>query len=109
MMTRQTWHHGPVADWWASMNVDAPEIEAYRGYIDHDRPILDAGCGAGRLLVPWLRRGFDIDGCDASADMIDRCRERAARKVSSRRSGCAATYARRAAAVRDDRRLRCLR
>jgi SAM-dependent methyltransferase len=77
MMTPQTWHHGLVADWWASMNVDAPEIEAYRGYINHDGPMLDAGCGAGRLLVPWLRHGFDVDGCDASADMIDRCRERA--------------------------------
>jgi SAM-dependent methyltransferase len=77
MMTPQTWHHGLIADWWASMNVHAPEVELYRRYIDHDRPILDAGCGAGRLLVPWLRGGFDVDGCDASADMIDRCRERA--------------------------------
>jgi SAM-dependent methyltransferase len=59
------------------MNLDAPEIEAYRDYIDPDGPMLDAGCGAGRLLVPWLRLGFDVDGCDASADMIDRCRERA--------------------------------
>lgn len=76
MMTPQTWHHGLVADWWASMNHDAPEIEAYSGYID-DGPILDAGCGAGRLLVPWLGLGFEVDGCDASADMIERCRERA--------------------------------
>ena len=76
-MTAHTWHHGLVADWWASMNVDAPEAEAYRRYIDPDRPVLDAGCGAGRLLVPWLREGLDVDGCDASGDMIERCRDRA--------------------------------
>ena len=110
MITPQTWHHGLIADWWASMNVDAPEIEAYRGYIDHgEGPILDGGCGAGRLLVPWLRRGFDVDGCDASADMIDRCRERARRRSRAEALGCAAAYARRASAVRDDRGLRSLR
>ena len=39
--------------------------------------MLDAGCGAGRLLGPWHDEGIDIDGCDASADMIARCAERA--------------------------------
>jgi SAM-dependent methyltransferase len=74
----QTWHHGLIAEWWATMNVDAPEAEAYRAYlVDGSRPILDAGCGAGRLLVPWLRDGLDVDGCDASADMVERCRDRA--------------------------------
>ena len=77
MATPQTWHHGLIAEWWASMNLDAPEVEAYRDFIDESRPILDAGCGAGRLLVPWLRAGLDVDGCDASADMVDRCRARA--------------------------------
>src|SRR5262245_18116626 len=77
MMTPQTWHHGLVADWWASMNRDSPEVEAYRGYIDHAGPELDAGCGPGRQLLPWLREGLDVDGCDASADMTGRCRERA--------------------------------
>jgi SAM-dependent methyltransferase len=40
-------------------------------------PILDAGCGTGRLLAPLCAEGFDVDGCDASADMIERCRQRA--------------------------------
>src|SRR3954451_1851249 len=71
----QTWHHGLVADYWATVNVDAPELELYRTYLRS--PLLDAGCGAGRLLAPLLDAGFDADGCDASADMIDRARERA--------------------------------
>jgi SAM-dependent methyltransferase len=70
-----TWHHGLLADWWANFNLDAPEVELYRPYLRD--PILDAGCGAGRLLAPLRELGYDVDGCDASPDMIDRCRRRA--------------------------------
>jgi SAM-dependent methyltransferase len=70
-----TWHHGLVADYWAAVNLDAPELDLYRQYLRS--PILDAGCGAGRLLAPLREQGFDVDGCDASADMIERCRQRA--------------------------------
>ena len=69
-----SWHHGLVADYWAVENVDAPELDLYRRFLHS--PILDAGCGAGRLLAPLREEGFDIDGCDASADMIERCRTR---------------------------------
>ena len=71
----QTWHHGLIADHWARKLLDAPEVELYRPYLRE--PVLDAGCGAGRLLGPWHDEGIDIDGCDASADMLARCRERA--------------------------------
>jgi SAM-dependent methyltransferase len=73
--TPSTWHHGLVADYWATVNLDAPELDLYRQHLRS--PVLDAGCGAGRLLVPLRQEGFDIDGCDASADMIERCRQRA--------------------------------
>jgi SAM-dependent methyltransferase len=71
----QTWHHGLVADYWATVNLDAPEVELYRPYLRD--PILDAGCGAGRLLAPLRELGFDVDGCDASPDMVERARGRA--------------------------------
>jgi len=70
-----TWHHGLIADHWAQNLRDAPEVELYRPYLRE--PVLDAGCGAGRLLGPWHDEGIDIDGCDASPDMVARCRERA--------------------------------
>src|SRR5207237_2253906 len=73
----QTWHHGLIAEWWATFNVDGWEIEGYRPYVERGQPALDAGCGAGRLLLPWLRAGLDVDGCDASADMVAACRVRA--------------------------------
>jgi SAM-dependent methyltransferase len=75
MYAPQTWHHGLIADWWAHFNLDAPEVELYTPYLRS--PVLDAGCGAGRLLVPLLAAGYDVDGCDVSADMIGRCRKRA--------------------------------
>jgi SAM-dependent methyltransferase len=70
-----TWHYGLVADYWAAVNVDAPEVDLYRTFLRN--PVLDAGCGTGRLLVPLREAGFDVDGCDASADMIERARRRA--------------------------------
>lgn len=75
MHAPSSWHHGLVADYWAIANLDASELDLYRQYLHS--PILDAGCGAGRLLVPLRDEGFDVDGCDASADMIERCRQRA--------------------------------
>ena len=75
MHAPQTWHHGLVADYWATVNIDAPEVELYRPYLRD--PILDAGCGAGRLLAPLRELGYYVDGCDASADMVERTRRRA--------------------------------
>jgi SAM-dependent methyltransferase len=73
-----TWHHGLVARWWAMFNVDGPEIEFFGRAVASGQPALDVGCGSGRLLVPWLASGYDVDGADASADMIDVCRAAAA-------------------------------
>lgn len=73
-----TWHHGLVARWWAEFNRDGPEIAYYRPFVEAGQPALDAGCGTGRLLLPWLRDGLDVDGCDVSADMLAECRRLAA-------------------------------
>jgi SAM-dependent methyltransferase len=69
-----TWHYGLIADYWAIVNLDAPELNLYERHLRS--PVLDAGCGTGRLLAPLRERGFDVDGCDVSADMIERCRRR---------------------------------
>jgi SAM-dependent methyltransferase len=74
-----SWHHGLVAEWWAEFNTGGPEIEYFGSFVEGGQPALDAGCGAGRLLLPWLRSGYDVDGCDVSHDMVARCRELAER------------------------------
>jgi len=77
-----TWHHGLMARWWANFNLDGPEIAFFRSYVAAGQPALDVGCGSGRLLVPWVSDGLDVDGVDASADMIDVCR------IAARSAGC---------------------
>ena len=69
-----TWHHGLMARWWANFNVDGPEIAFFRADVVAGQPALDVGCGNGRLLVPWVAEGLDVDGVDPSADMIEACR-----------------------------------
>lgn len=79
----QTWHHGLIARWWAEFNDDfrPHEVPYFQQYIECDgEPALDVACGTGRLLLPYMRAGLDVDGCDVSADMIELCREKAARE-----------------------------
>ena len=35
-----------------------------------DGPVLEMGCGTGRLLLPLARAGFEVTGIDTSAAML---------------------------------------
>jgi SAM-dependent methyltransferase len=76
----RTWHYGLVARWWAEFNLDGPEIDFFRSFVEGGQPALDAACGTGRLLIPYLHDGLDVDGSDISPDMLALARERAARE-----------------------------
>jgi SAM-dependent methyltransferase len=79
----ETWHHGLIAKWWAEFNDDfrPHEIPYFQRYLERDgQPALDVACGTGRLLIPYLRAGLDVDGCDVSPDMVALCREKAQRE-----------------------------
>jgi SAM-dependent methyltransferase len=39
-------------------------------------PVLELGCGTGRVLIPTARAGVDIVGVDLSSHMLDVCRHR---------------------------------
>ena len=39
-------------------------------------PVLEIGCGTGRVLIPSARAGIDVVGLDASPRMLAVCRER---------------------------------
>jgi SAM-dependent methyltransferase len=70
-----------VARYWAERNTGGPEIPYFQRQIERNGgPALDAGCGTGRLLIPFLRAGLEVDGCDISADMLALCRETAGRE-----------------------------
>jgi SAM-dependent methyltransferase len=75
----RTWHHGLVARWWAAKLAEPSELAFYGDVIrKFGEPALDLACGTGRLLVPLLAQGLDVDGVDLSADMLAWCRQRAA-------------------------------
>jgi|GEM_PF-289957 len=80
----QSWHYGIIAQHWAEFqnyNADGPDVAYYRKFIEQDgQPALDVACGTGRLLLPYLRAGLDVDGCDISPDMLAHCREKAERE-----------------------------
>jgi len=73
-----TWFHGLVAERTAEFPPDAREVPFFQREIARfGQPALDLGCGVGRLLLPLLRAGLDVDGCDISGDMLRHCRDKA--------------------------------
>jgi SAM-dependent methyltransferase len=38
-------------------------------------PVLEVGCGTGRVLIPTAQAGIEITGLDLSTDMLEICRE----------------------------------
>jgi ubiquinone/menaquinone biosynthesis C-methylase UbiE len=41
------------------------------------QPVLDVGCGTGRLLLDYLQQDIDIDGVDNSPEMLAICQQKA--------------------------------
>ena len=53
---------------------------------DAGSPVLEVGCGTGRVLIPSARAGIDVVGLDASPQMLAVCRERLRREDVAVRS-----------------------
>jgi SAM-dependent methyltransferase len=72
-----------VAAYWDLLRGDTsrwPDRAFYRGLIERSgEPVLDVGCGTGRLLLDYLAAGIDVDGVDVSGEMLGLCRAKAAR------------------------------
>ena len=45
-------------------------------------PVLEVGCGTGRVLIPTARAGLEIVGLDLSENMLAACRQNVAREPS---------------------------
>jgi ubiquinone/menaquinone biosynthesis C-methylase UbiE len=48
-------------------------------------PVLELGCGTGRIAFPLARAGVEVVGIDRSAEMLARARRRARRAASGQR------------------------
>ncbi len=74
-------YYGLTAQTWDLFRGDTSGWEDRRFYLDiiHDsgQPVLDVGCGTGRLLVDYLGLGIDIEGVDISPEMLELCRKKA--------------------------------
>ncbi|MDF1501033.1 MAG: class I SAM-dependent methyltransferase [Anaerolineales bacterium] len=56
---------------------DRPDIRFYREQaLINGGPVLELGCGTGRVLIPIARSGIQITGVDLSDHMLSVCRQR---------------------------------
>lgn len=58
----------------AEQSVDVAMIDLFTSLVPTPRHVLDAGCGAGRMLPYLASKGCDVEGIDLSEGMIDRAR-----------------------------------
>ncbi len=76
-------YRGLMAEAWDVLRGDTSQWEDRFYYLEvvrrYGQPVLDVGCGTGRLLLDFLQQGIDIDGVDNSPDMLHLCRQKAAR------------------------------
>ncbi|MGB8467627.1 MAG: class I SAM-dependent methyltransferase [Candidatus Babeliales bacterium] len=55
------------------------EVDFYAAYAPHTQVrILECMSGSGRLQIPLLQQGYQVDGVDNSPAMLARCRQRCA-------------------------------
>jgi SAM-dependent methyltransferase len=53
-----------------------PDFEYYYSKLKNLKgPVLEAGCGNGRLMIPLLKAGLKVSGVDVSATMIKLCKQ----------------------------------
>jgi len=85
----QGWdEYAPFYDWENARTVGRRDVAFWRHLAaDHPGPILELGCGTGRIAVPVLKGGGRLVGVDRSGPMLARARRRAARAGVR---GCAA-------------------
>lgn len=84
MTTPNYEYYGLMVKYWDLLRGDTSTWEDRFFYLDvikkYGQPVLDIGCGAGRLLIDYLSQGIDIDGVDNSPEMISLSKQNAEKK-----------------------------
>lgn len=72
-------YSGLVAELYDFLAAELPRADDYIPFLDRSgTPALELACGSGLPMLDLLERGYEVEGLDASSDMLDRCRGRAA-------------------------------
>jgi ubiquinone/menaquinone biosynthesis C-methylase UbiE len=77
-------YSGLMAQAWDLLRGDTSQWSDRFFFLDiiqrYGQPVLDIGCGTGRLLLDYLAQGIDVDGVDNSPEMLALCRQKAAQQ-----------------------------
>jgi SAM-dependent methyltransferase len=87
---REGWHgwddYAAFYDWENARTLGRRDVEFWRALASRfDGPILELGCGTGRVTRPLTRAGIDVVGIDRSSAMLarGRARERRMRRTAA--------------------------
>jgi ubiquinone/menaquinone biosynthesis C-methylase UbiE len=80
-MTREGWQgwdtYAPFYDWENGQTLGRRDVPFWQRVATRaPGPVLELGCGTGRVSIPLARAGIDIVGVDRSAPMLERARKR---------------------------------
>ncbi len=74
-------YYGMMAEFWDLFRGDTSTWDDRFFFLDvvkkYGQPVLDVGCGTGRILLDFLQQGIDIDGVDNSPEMLARLKQKA--------------------------------
>ena len=72
--------YAPFYDWENARTLGRRDVPFWRRVaVEAQGPVLELGCGTGRISVPLAKAGVDLVGIDRSAPMLDRLRKASGR------------------------------
>jgi 2-polyprenyl-3-methyl-5-hydroxy-6-metoxy-1,4-benzoquinol methylase len=82
----QGWdEYAPFYDWENAQTLGRRDVPFWRRVAaSAGGPVLELGCGTGRVSLPLARAGVNLVGIDRSAPMLERARRSVARSVVAR-------------------------
>jgi ubiquinone/menaquinone biosynthesis C-methylase UbiE len=78
--------YAPFYDWENAQTVGRRDIRFWQRVAQQaGGPVLELGCGTGRIALPLARAGVDLVGLDRSAQMLERLQARQRRRIAASR------------------------
>ena len=69
--------YAPFYDWENARTLGRRDVPFWRTLaLQSDGPVLELGCGTGRISIPLARAGVSVVGIDRSDAMLARARQR---------------------------------